>query len=48
MSCEITLPNGKKTTKSTDKNGLIRVEKIDGGQCQVKWLKLDQDAVREA
>ncbi len=46
-SCEITLPNGKKVTRSTDKNGLIRVNKMDPGECQVRWLHLDQDAISE-
>jgi type VI secretion system secreted protein VgrG len=46
-SCEITLPNGKKATKSTDKNGLIRVNKIDPGNCTVRWIDLDQEAVSQ-
>ena len=46
-SCEITLPDGKKATRSTDKKGLIRVNKIDGGDCTVRWLELDQDAISQ-
>jgi type VI secretion system secreted protein VgrG len=46
-SCEITLPNGKKTVRSTDKKGLIRVNKIDPGNCNVRWLELDKDAVSQ-
>jgi len=45
--CEITLPNGKKATRSTNKQGLIRVDKIDPGQCNVRWLFLDQDAITQ-
>jgi len=43
--CEITLPDGKKVTRSTDKNGLIRVNKIDAGNCKIRWTQLDQDAI---
>jgi type VI secretion system secreted protein VgrG len=46
-SCEITLPSGKKATRSTNKNGLIRVGKIDAGNCTVRWLELDQDAISQ-
>ncbi|MFN0106174.1 MAG: type VI secretion system Vgr family protein [Bryobacteraceae bacterium] len=46
-SCEITLPNGKKTTRSTNKDGLIRVDKIDAGNCTVRWINLDQDAISQ-
>ena len=46
-TCEITLPNGKKATKSTDKNGLIRVNKIDPGNCTVRWINLDQEAITQ-
>lgn len=46
-TCEITLPNGKKSTKSTDKNGLIRVNKIDPGNCTVRWINLDQEAISQ-
>lgn len=46
-SCEITLPNGKKAHGSTDKNGLIRVEKIDAGNCTVRWTQLDKDAISQ-
>jgi type VI secretion system secreted protein VgrG len=45
--CEITLPNGKKATRSTNKKGLIRVDKIDAGNCNVRWLELDKDAVSQ-
>lgn len=45
--CEITLPNGKKAYGSTDKNGRIRVEKIDPGECTIRWTTLDQDAVSQ-
>jgi type VI secretion system secreted protein VgrG len=45
--CEITLPNGKKTTRSTNKQGLIRVEKLDPGNCKVRWINLDQDAISQ-
>jgi len=46
-ACEITLPNGKKTTRSTDKDGLIRVNKIDPGNCTVRWINLDQEAISQ-
>ena len=46
-SCEITLPDGKKATSSTNKLGLIRVDKIDAGNCTVRWLELDQDAISQ-
>lgn len=45
--CEITLPNGKKAVSSTDKKGLIRIDKIDAGNCNIRWLNLDQDAVEK-
>jgi type VI secretion system secreted protein VgrG len=45
--CEITVPNGKKTTRSTNKFGLIRVEKLDPGTCKVRWINLDQDAISQ-
>jgi type VI secretion system secreted protein VgrG len=44
-TCEITLPNGRKAIRSTDRNGLIRVERIDPGECKIRWINLDQDAV---
>jgi type VI secretion system secreted protein VgrG len=46
-TCEITLPNGKKATKSTNKEGLIRIDKIDAGNCKIRWIHLDQDAVSQ-
>ncbi len=46
-TCEITLPNGKKATKSTNKDGLIRIDKIDAGECKIRWIHLDQDAVSQ-
>jgi len=46
-TCEITLPNGKKATKSTNKDGLIRIDKIDAGNCKIRWINLDQDAVSQ-
>ncbi|HEU0123751.1 MAG TPA: type VI secretion system tip protein TssI/VgrG, partial [Bryobacteraceae bacterium] len=46
-SCEITLPNGKKTTASTNAKGVIRVEKIDPGDCTFRWINLDRDAVNK-
>lgn len=45
--CEITLPNGKKATRSTDKNGVARVNKIDAGECAIRWINLDQDAISQ-
>lgn len=45
--CEITLPNGKKAVRSTNKDGLIRVDKIDAGTCTVRWVNLDQDAISQ-
>lgn len=45
--CEITLPDGKKATRSTNKLGFIRVDKIDAGNCTVRWLELDQDAISQ-
>jgi type VI secretion system secreted protein VgrG len=45
--CQITLPNGSKSVYSTDAKGLIRIEKIDGGNCSFRWLNLDQDAVEK-
>jgi len=46
-TCEITLPNGKKATKSTNKDGLIRIDKIDAGNCKIRWPNLDQDAISQ-
>ena len=45
--CEITLPNGKKATGSTNEKGLYRVNKIDPGECTIRWINLDQDAVSQ-
>jgi type VI secretion system secreted protein VgrG len=47
MPGEVTLPNGKIATRNTNKDGLIRVNKIDPGQCTVRWIELDQDALSQ-
>lgn len=46
-ACEITLPNGKIASGSTNEKGLIRIDKIDPGNCTVRWINLDQEAVSQ-
>lgn len=45
---EITLPDGRVAKGTTDKNGLVRLNAIDTGTCQVTFPNLDQDAWEKA
>jgi hypothetical protein len=40
----ITLPGGKVITGELDANGLIRVDGIPAGTCQLSFPRLDKDA----
>lgn len=42
--CLVTLPNGSQLSYRTDRRGVVRVDNIPVGQCQVRFPDLDQDA----
>ncbi len=42
--CIITLPDGSEITRTTDQRGLVRVDHIPVGECQVRFPELDREA----
>ena len=43
--CQIVLPNGQTIVRTTDRFGLVRVDGVDAGDCEISFPDLDREAV---
>jgi hypothetical protein len=43
--CQITLPDRRRLLRTTDRHGLVRIEKIAAGNCEVSFPDLDSEAI---
>jgi hypothetical protein len=44
VRCLLTLPDGREITRTTDRFGLIRVERLLAGECSIRFPDLDSEA----